>query len=123
MNLKNKLRIITLKVLGPENVDKIRYLKFSYKFNKFVKYKDKNVFIKKFSDFYEPEMSIIPKILPTPEVIVDVGANYGTYSFFLSRLYPKSQIFAFEPSTRTFNILRKIIKKFNLKNVIPIKKD
>lgn len=122
MKIKNKIRILLLKILGSENVDTLRYIKFKYKFGKFSRYKDKNSFIKAFSRFYEPEMALIPKILNNPEVIIDIGANYGTYSFYFSKLYPNSKIFAFEPSTRTFNIFGKIIKKFNLKNVIPLKK-
>lgn len=122
MNLKNKLRLFIFNLLGPENVDKLRYIKFKYKFNKFLRYKDKNVFIKKFSEFYEPEMAIIPKILHGPEVIIDIGANYGPYSFFLSKLYPQARIFAFEPAKSSYDILSRIIKKFNLNNVIPIKK-
>lgn len=122
MNFKDKLRTALFSIIGPKNVDSLRYLKFRYKFGKFLKYKDGITFTKRFSEFYEPEMALIPKISRNPQVIIDVGANYGTYSFFLSKLYPESKIFAFEPSTRTFDIFRKIIKNFNLKNVIPIKK-
>jgi FkbM family methyltransferase len=122
MRLKDKLRVLLFNILGERNVDKFRYLKFSYKFNKFLKYKNKDVFAEKFSEFYEPEMALIPKILSSPKVIIDVGSNYGPYSFFLSKLYPGSKIFAFEPATRSMDIFRKIIKKFGLNNVIPIKK-
>ena len=122
MKLKDKIRKLVFLLLNARDIDRLRYLKFNYKFSKFSKYKDRNSFIKGFSNFYEPEMVLIPKILHNPEVIVDVGANYGPYSFFLSKIYPNSKIFAFEPSTRTFNIFKKIVKKFNLQNVIPIKK-
>jgi len=122
MKFKDKIRILLFNLLGEKNVDNLRYLKFSYKFSKFSKYKDKNLFAKKFSEFYEPEMKLIPKILDNPQTIIDIGANYGPYSFFFSKLYPKSRIFAFEPASCSYNILQKIIKKFNLINVIPIKK-
>ena len=122
MRLKDKIRILLFKILGSKNVDRLRYLKFSYKFNKFTKYKNKDLFVKKFSKFYEPEMTIIPKILNNPEVIIDIGANYGPYSFFLSKIYPGAKIFAFEPATRSYDIFKKIIGIFNLDNVIPIKK-
>ncbi len=122
MNFKDKLRTGFFTLAGPKNVDYLRYLKFRYKFGKFSKDKYKNLFIKRFSRFYEPEMALIPTILKNPEVIIDVGANYGPYSFYLSKIYPESKIFAFEPSTRTYNIFKKIIKKFNLRNVIPVKK-
>ncbi|MFD1466651.1 FkbM family methyltransferase [Hymenobacter caeli] len=48
-------------------------------------------------------------------IIFDVGANVGNYSIDLSRIYPDSQIFSFEPNPSTFNKL-----KFNtsaLKNI------
>mgnify|MGYP001562056841 CR=1 FL=1 len=122
MRLKDKLRVLLLNILGQRNVDKLRYLKFSYKFNKFSNIKDKAVFTQGFSKFYEPEMAIIPRTLKNPRNIIDIGANYGPYSFFLSKLYPESKVFAFEPSERTYNIFKRIIKRFNLKNVIPIKK-
>lgn len=122
MRLRDKIRILLFHTLGDENVDRLRYLKFSYKFSKFSKIGDKRIFAEKFSQFYEPEMALIPKILKNPGVIIDVGANYGPYSFFLSKLYPESKIFAFEPATRSYLIFKKIIKRFNLKNVIPIKK-
>ena len=122
MNLKNKLRLFTFNLLGQKNVDKLRYIKFKHKFNKFLRCIDKNIFVKRFSEFYEPEMAIIPKILHDPRVIIDIGANYGPYSFFLSKLYPKARIFAFEPATRSYSILKKIIKRFNLANVISVKK-
>ncbi len=123
MNPKNKLRILLLNTLGPKNVDRFRYLKFSYYFGKILKSKTKKEFIKKFSDFYEPEMELIPKIMPrNPEFIIDIGANYGPHSIFLSKLYPNSKILAFEPSSRTFNIFNKLVKNFDLKNIYPIKK-
>ena len=122
MNLKNKLRILLFNILGHKNIDGLRYLKFSHKFGKFSKIKDKNEFIRKFSKFYEPEMATIPKILHNPQIIIDIGANYGPYSFFFSKLYPKARIFAFEPATSSYDILNKIIRRFDLDNVIPVKK-
>lgn len=122
MELIQRLRLFLFKILREKNVERLRYLKFSYKFSKFLKYKEKLLFVRKFSDFYEPEMALIPKILNSPRIIVDVGANYGPYSFFLSKLYPRSKIFAFEPATRSMNIFKKIIRKFKLNNVIPVKR-
>ena len=122
MKIKDKLRILLFNLLGTKNVDGLRYIKFKYKFSKFLKIRDKNTFVKKFSKFYESEMGIIPEILKNPSIIIDIGANYGTYSFFLSKLYSKSKIFAFEPATSSYEILKKIIRNFKLRNVFPIKK-
>jgi FkbM family methyltransferase len=122
MKLKDKIRVLLFKILGQKNVDDLRYFKFVHKFGRFSKIKDKEAFIRKFSQFYELEMAVIPKILNNPNVIIDVGANYGPYSFFLSKIYPDAKIFAFEPATRSYNIFKKIIKRFGLDNVIPVKK-
>ncbi len=122
MKLKDKLRLLAFNILGNNNLDLLRYLKFAYKFSRFVNIKDRDVFIKNFSKSYEQEMSAIPKIIENPKVIIDIGANYGTYSFFLSKLYPQARVFAFEPATSSYGILRKIIRKFKLQNVIPVKK-
>lgn len=122
MKIPSQLRLVLFKILGAGNVDRLRYSKFSSKFGKFLKYKDKEMFIRKFSEFYEPEMALIPRILNDPKVIVDIGANYGPYSFFLSKIYSQAKIFAFEPATRSYNILKKIIKRFGLENVIPVKR-
>lgn len=122
MKLKNRLRLLAFSILGHKNIDLLRYLKFLHKFSEFSGIKDRDVFAKKFSESYEPEMQVIPKILENPKTIVDIGANYGTYSFFLSKLYPQARVFAFEPATSSYGILRKIIRKFKLQNVIPVKK-
>ncbi len=121
MSIKNRLRIFLFNVFGSKNIDFLRYLKFKQNFGRYVNY-NKETFSKKFSYSYEREMQVIPRILKNPQVIIDVGANYGTYSFFFSRLYPHAKIFAFEPATSSYNILRKIIKSFHLDNVVPIKK-
>ena len=103
------LRTFLFNFLGPKNVDNLRYLKF--------------YFNQKTGKTYEKEMKIIPKVLSNRnKVLIDLGANYGMYSLYLSKLYPKSRIFAFEPVTRTFNILEKVKDYFDLKNVELIKK-
>ncbi len=122
MSLKRKLRRAIFLLIGQKNVDYLRCFKFSRIFSKFSKIRDKERFVKDFSASYELEMQIIPRILKNPRTIIDVGANYGTYSFFLSKIYPQTKIIAFEPGTSSYTVLRRIIKKFGLKNVFPVKK-
>jgi len=45
-------------------------------------------------------------VLGRDEYIFDVGANIGEWSIFTSHCFPKSQVFAFEPVPKTFNLLR-----------------
>ena len=44
--------------------------------------------------------------LPEDAVVFDVGANIGVFSMYVSLLYPKSQVFAFEPLPPTFDLLQ-----------------
>ncbi len=120
MSIKNRLRSFLFNVLNSENINFLRYLKFKQNFGKYVNY-NKETFSKKFPYSYEREMQVIPRILKNPETIIDIGANYGTYSFFLSKLYPQAKIFAFEPATSSYEILKKITRTFRLQNVFPIK--
>lgn len=39
-------------------------------------------------------------------MLFDVGANVGNYSILLTKMFPDADIFAFEPSPKTFRMLR-----------------
>ncbi|MCK4553271.1 FkbM family methyltransferase [Candidatus Pacearchaeota archaeon] len=45
-------------------------------------------------------------------IIFDVGANIGGYSFFVNKNIKNAEIFAFEPSKKTFNKLQDNLKNF-----------
>lgn len=49
--------------------------------------------------------------------ILDLGANIGVTSYHLAKKFPGSIIFSFEPLVLNMNTLRRIKRKFNLKNV------
>ncbi len=49
--------------------------------------------------------------------VLDVGANIGIMTYHLSRSLPKSTIHAFEPMPENNAVLKRIIAKFDLKNV------
>ena len=40
------------------------------------------------------------------QTIVDIGANIGTCSVFMSSIFPKAKIYALEPDPRTFQLLK-----------------
>jgi FkbM family methyltransferase len=50
-------------------------------------------------------------------VIFDCGANIGLATLFFKWLYPRSEIYAFEPDRETFNLLRKNVEDNNLTGV------
>jgi FkbM family methyltransferase len=56
-------------------------------------------------------------LFPDEGVILDLGANIGVTSYHLSKRFPKSTIFSFEPLTLNMDTLKHIKKRFNLDNV------
>lgn len=50
-------------------------------------------------------------------IIFDCGANIGFATIFFKWLYPESEIYAFEPDKKTFEILKKNVSQNKLKNV------
>lgn len=52
-------------------------------------------------------------------VILDVGANVGSFSLFAARRWPKTTIYAFEPLAENFENLLRNIKRSGYKNIVP----
>jgi FkbM family methyltransferase len=67
---------------------------------------------------YEYPLPIImTKYIKERDIVVDIGANQGQYTIFLSKLVgQKGKVYAFEPDSRNFLILKHRTRK--LKNVI-----
>ncbi|PQJ32176.1 hypothetical protein BST92_09675 [Nonlabens arenilitoris] len=53
--------------------------------------------------------------------IIDGGANIGLATIYFKKLFPKSEILAFEPDTQIHAVLKKNIESFGLQNVTLIK--
>ena len=71
----------------------------------------------------EPEIFWIKSILNSGDIAIDVGANYGLYTYNLSKAVGDNGfVYAFEPIPYTFSCLTRIIKLFRLKNVEIINK-
>lgn len=56
-------------------------------------------------------------LLPDGGIVLDLGANVGVISYHLAKSLPKSTVFSFEPLAINMDILRRIKKRFHLKNV------
>lgn len=66
----------------------------------------------------EPEIDLIASVIHPGETAYDVGANFGMYTYPLSKQVGKNgKIIAFEPVPYTFKTLRKVISILGLKNV------
>ena len=68
---------------------------------------------------YEPKtIEWLRNNLKTGQTFVDVGANVGVYTILASKLVGNSgKVYAFEPSTKCFGVLRSNIKLNNCNNV------
>src|SRR6266850_5412978 len=71
----------------------------------------------------EPELDLIPLAVKPGETALDLGANFGLYTYHLSRaLQGSGQIYAFEPVPFTFATLQLVGKLLRFRNVKLIEK-
>jgi len=118
-SVKNKLRIlftwlrINLKFLLFAKLLKLRREKiFGYKINAF----NYGAIIILFEEIFYKNVYLFNSKNKKP-IIFDCGANIGFATLFFKWLYPESEIYAFEPDKRVFEILKKNILQNKLKNV------
>jgi FkbM family methyltransferase len=68
--------------------------------------------------WYEPELDLIPHAVRPGESVLDVGANFGLYSYHLSRaVHSSGRVYAFEPipfTGATFAIVAKMLRFQNV---------
>lgn len=55
----------------------------------------------------EPELRLLKLLVPRNRIAVDVGANYGVYTYFLSRLVRR--VYAFEPNLQLADYLQRAV--------------
>jgi FkbM family methyltransferase len=68
--------------------------------------------------FTEPELDLVPFALREGETALDIGANYGVYSYHCSRAVGRNgRVYAFEPVPFTCDTLRLIAKLLRFRNV------
>lgn len=71
----------------------------------------------------EPELDLIPLAVQSGDAVLDLGANYGYYTYPLSRAVgPDGHIYAFEPVPFTFRTLALVTRFLGLRNVTLIPK-
>jgi len=103
MNNK-KIKYILFNIFGEKFFTNIRIMHWMYRLKK--------------NKFYEKEINILPKFVHSGDVCIDIGANMGQYTYYLSKLAGKEGVvFSFEPINYTFDTLKKIASKLKLKNV------
>ncbi len=66
----------------------------------------------------EPELELIECAVREGETAIDIGANYGLYSYYLSRAVGShGHVYAFEPIPYTARVFKKIARLLRFKNV------
>lgn len=73
--------------------------------------------------WYEPELDLVPLAVRPGDEVLDIGANYGYYTYHLSRAVgPTGRVYAFEPVPFTHRTLRFVTKLLGLRNVTIVQK-
>jgi len=68
--------------------------------------------------WHEPELDLIPYVVKPGDSVIDIGANFGVYSYYLSRaVAPDGHVYAFEPMPGTCDSFRMIGKVLRFRNV------
>jgi len=68
--------------------------------------------------YSEAEINLLPSFVRSGDVVIDIGANFGQYTYPLSKLVGSSgKVFAFEPIKYTFEILQNVVRNLRLTNV------
>lgn len=72
----------------------------------------------RFSEADEPELNVVRYLVKPGDTAVDVGANVGWYTRYLSKLVgEKGSVISLEPMPETFWLLSKCVAWFRLSNV------
>jgi FkbM family methyltransferase len=68
-------------------------------------------------DKNEKDFFYFLELIPDGGTILDLGANIGVTSYYLSRKKPESTVLSFEPLKLNMDTLKRIKKKFKLNNI------
>ncbi len=67
--------------------------------------------------YSEPELDLLSLAVREGETVLDVGANFGLYTYHLSRAVgPSGKVYAFEPVPFTNATLRKVVSRLGVRN-------
>jgi FkbM family methyltransferase len=83
-----------------------------------VEYITKARYVKEVRGHYIPEFNLIRHLINPGEAVIDLGANFGWYTKFLSEAVRKEgKVFSVEPIPLNFKVLEHIIHSLHLDNV------
>ncbi len=101
--MKNKVKYILHKLLGFKN-----YLFIFSLYKILTLRKDKN----------EKDFFAFLQLIPENTAVLDIGANIGIMTVHLARTVKGSTVYSFEPMANNISAFKRIIRYFNLQNVI-----
>lgn len=78
---------------------------------------DSMSFYYNYKEIFESEIYKFITTTNSP-LIIDCGCNYGTSILYFKSIYPEAEIIGFEPDPYIFEIVKKNVKYYNLKNVV-----
>lgn len=68
--------------------------------------------------WHEPELELVPLAVAAGDTVLDIGANYGVWSWHLSRAVgPDGVVHAYEPVPFTVRTLRQVLRRLGVRNV------
>lgn len=75
--------------------------------------------VKSFSENAEPDLYVVRNLVAAGDTVVDIGANIGDYTVFLSRYTGNTgKVYSIEPIPVTYRVLSKIAERLKLHNVV-----
>ncbi len=70
-----------------------------------------------FGDYEKKELNITKSLFKDGQTFLDIGSNIGWYSLNIATFYKNSEIYAFEPMLKPFEIMNENVKLNNLSNI------
>ena len=105
MNVRQNLKRFALRFLPDRVLQRIKKTHYAAK-------------LRATTDDREPDLKVVRHLVPPGGVAVDLGANFGVYTRFLSELVGATgQVYSVEPVPLTFEILASNVRALGLANV------
>ena len=72
---------------------------------------------------FEPELLLLDRFISKGDIVFDIGANIGEYTFVFEKLAGAENVYAFEPILKLFSNLKKVFLKVNVFELALTKKN
>lgn len=91
-----------------------RYFPSIYKKIRFKSFDEVQIEQLKYNRLFEPELLLLKNFIKKGDMVFDVGANAGEYSYVFEKLSGSGFVYSFEPIPKLFNELKRLFSKVNL---------